>query len=533
MSNEETFYTDEESVDVRDTISTATPEEAEQKLLAKDYPPPPPFVMAERLMNLAGKGKTPRWYLPVADRIVWLRNAHKDAQITTEELEHSHEIGMDTDVYDKETRTFIKVFVKGYARYRAKIVIPSTGAIAPGTKTEYRATFDDYCEKAETGSIGRACLFLGFGTRLAVNEIDEGISKGRLADSPVEARGNNNRSAAANNRQPAGNPPPPPPPPPVVPPAAPVPAAPVVEEKPKLPPPPPPTGGGVPRPAAPTPVVVASTPTVVTPPPPPPASTPTPKVPPVAAPPAVRPTPAAAPPAVKSVPARASALTVPTVLPNLTNEPDEDSSFKTLTSYQRASLLSFIGQQEYATFPIPEQDEIEAINRYGDWIEWTKQMSSQYLQDEIFRIAKHELNEVTNVKNFMKWNWKNAEGNPATASAQLTVAQAQEFIFILKQVKLLYAFAIKAQGDPNFKILKQFIPAVSPELPETVRNMFYMFRTNIFEAEAEQKNFNMRLYLHKLLASTDFSKLSPEELAQYHAMKAEVANALHSADKAA
>lgn len=54
---------------------------------------------------------------------------------------------------------------------------------ASATKSETKQGFPDFIEKAETGAIGRALAFLGYGTQFTADELEEGM---RLADSPIQ-----------------------------------------------------------------------------------------------------------------------------------------------------------------------------------------------------------------------------------------------------------------------------------------------------------------------------------------------------------
>lgn len=51
-----------------------------------------------------------------------------------------------------------------------------------GTKRESKKDFPDHTEKAETGSLGRALISLGYGTQYALADLDEGD---RIVDSPI------------------------------------------------------------------------------------------------------------------------------------------------------------------------------------------------------------------------------------------------------------------------------------------------------------------------------------------------------------
>lgn len=120
------------------------------------------------LINLKGKD-----YLMVAYRLQWL----------TEDVE-SYTIKTRATTATPETATV-----------EAEISIFDTAGklvkSAMARKTESKAQFGDFEEKAETGAIGRALAMLGFGTQHAIADLDEGD---RIVDSPVTntktARGN-------------------------------------------------------------------------------------------------------------------------------------------------------------------------------------------------------------------------------------------------------------------------------------------------------------------------------------------------------
>lgn len=126
-------------------------------------------------------------YLPVAWRLVWLRDTCPDAQIETEllHLDMQADVECEVSVWSDEKRKYERVIkrAKGVAVFKATVKTPS-GATATGTKSENKAAFDDYVEKAETGAIGRALAALGYGTQFTGDELDEGTD--RIADSPVE-----------------------------------------------------------------------------------------------------------------------------------------------------------------------------------------------------------------------------------------------------------------------------------------------------------------------------------------------------------
>ena len=119
------------------------------------------FDPSRYLMKVTGQD-----YLAVKWRLVWLRDAHPDATITTRLLEHDP---------------------GKYAIVHAAVSIPGGGG-AEGIGSESPSEFRDYNEKAETKAIGRALGALGFGTQFC-DDFATGVSQQtgdlRIADSPV------------------------------------------------------------------------------------------------------------------------------------------------------------------------------------------------------------------------------------------------------------------------------------------------------------------------------------------------------------
>jgi hypothetical protein len=101
-------------------------------------------------------------YLEVKWRLVWLREKHPDAVITTDCLDHAPGKG---------------------ASFKARIVIPGGGA-ADGHGNESVDDFRDYYEKAETKAIGRALAALGFGSQFCPDH-DFGGTTEKVVDAPV------------------------------------------------------------------------------------------------------------------------------------------------------------------------------------------------------------------------------------------------------------------------------------------------------------------------------------------------------------
>ena len=114
------------------------------------------------LTNLKGKD-----YMMVAYRLIWFVEANERFEITT----HVVEAMSKPDEYGT-VKTTVKIF-------------DNDGKFMKGseaTKTEHKKDFNDFLEKAETGSLGRALAMLGYGTQFALNDLDEGE---RIVDSPV------------------------------------------------------------------------------------------------------------------------------------------------------------------------------------------------------------------------------------------------------------------------------------------------------------------------------------------------------------
>jgi uncharacterized membrane protein YgcG len=106
-----------------------------------------------------------KMYLPVPARVMWFRKEHPDWSIVTEPVEINLE--------------------KQYAIYRASILDTEGRVIATATKMENVKGFGDYLEKAETGSVGRALAYCGYGTQFA-EDLDEGTN--RIADAPSDPK---------------------------------------------------------------------------------------------------------------------------------------------------------------------------------------------------------------------------------------------------------------------------------------------------------------------------------------------------------
>ena len=99
-------------------------------------------------------------YLETKYRLVWLREEHPEAEISTEilHLDLDKEVSAEVFEWDEVQRKSVKVVKhgKGMVIFKATIKLPN-GAIGTGTKMENAAGFPDgWLEKAETGAIGRA-----------------------------------------------------------------------------------------------------------------------------------------------------------------------------------------------------------------------------------------------------------------------------------------------------------------------------------------------------------------------------------------
>ncbi len=95
----------------------------------------------DHMIKLPGrKGGSPIDYLPVKERVHWLREEHPDADISTQVIELT------------ETRCVML----------ARVSIPSGGS-ATAIGSEMKVAFADYIEKSDTVALGRALAILGYG----------------------------------------------------------------------------------------------------------------------------------------------------------------------------------------------------------------------------------------------------------------------------------------------------------------------------------------------------------------------------------
>jgi hypothetical protein len=128
--------------------------------------------MAFNVKRYLIKIKGGQYYLPVSARLIWFRDEHPDWSVET------HPIQIDLE--------------KRIAVFQAIVRDAEGRLIATGTKMETGSDFNDFLEKAETGSVGRALAVCGYGTQFAP-EMSEGnvVGEGHMAyvDSPHPMRG--------------------------------------------------------------------------------------------------------------------------------------------------------------------------------------------------------------------------------------------------------------------------------------------------------------------------------------------------------
>lgn len=100
-------------------------------------------------------------YLEVKWRLAWLRETYPNAVIETDMVESSRD----------------------HAIFKALVRLEG-GASATGWGSEYRETFPNFVEAAETKALGRALAALGFGTQFA-NELETDGGRTEKSDAPV------------------------------------------------------------------------------------------------------------------------------------------------------------------------------------------------------------------------------------------------------------------------------------------------------------------------------------------------------------
>ena len=131
------------------------------------------FYPTEHLIQIKTKEGV-RPYLPIVWRVVWFRQECPAGTIDTEEIvvDLDREVEEEVKVWNDQARRYDLTVkrARGYARFRA-IVTDGMGGRATATKSENAASFPDFVEKAESGSIGRALAMLGYGTQFTADEL--------------------------------------------------------------------------------------------------------------------------------------------------------------------------------------------------------------------------------------------------------------------------------------------------------------------------------------------------------------------------
>lgn len=121
-----------------------------------------PDYIAGMMMKLKNKD-----YLPVSARILWFRGDHPEWGIEREIVEIDHQAN--------------------YAIVSVCIRNEEGRILSQATKREDKREFGDYLEKAETGALGRALAYLGYGTLSPEDDtsaMDGGGKASRMVDSP-------------------------------------------------------------------------------------------------------------------------------------------------------------------------------------------------------------------------------------------------------------------------------------------------------------------------------------------------------------
>lgn len=129
-------------------------------------------------LNLKGKD-----YLQVAHRILWFREEHPDWSLITEIIKNDE---------------IVSVVI-------ARVLDAQGRVLSVGHKSQTAQGFAAPLEKAESGAIGRALAFLGYGTANAQELDDEGPETplNELPDSPMPPRGFNNAFPGSKTRSPS------------------------------------------------------------------------------------------------------------------------------------------------------------------------------------------------------------------------------------------------------------------------------------------------------------------------------------------
>lgn len=137
-----------------------------------------PEYIAGMMMKLKNKD-----YLPVAARILWFRGDHPEWGIEREIVEIDHQAN--------------------YAIVSVCIRNEDGRILSQATKREDKREFADYLEKAETGALGRALAYLGYGTLSPEDDtsaMDGGGKASRMVDSPQGTPHGSHRGAGVQNQ---------------------------------------------------------------------------------------------------------------------------------------------------------------------------------------------------------------------------------------------------------------------------------------------------------------------------------------------
>ena len=158
-----------------------------------------PFDPNDHLMQIKNRNGSAD-YLPVAWRLVWFREACPQGEMKTEliTLDLDRETEEEGYAWNNDTRRSEKVIKRanGYCPLQGDRQGWQGRKCHREYKSEKAASFSDFAEKAETGSIGRALAALGYGTQFAP-ELNE---EHRIVDAPVD-RGTASNDSNGNERR--------------------------------------------------------------------------------------------------------------------------------------------------------------------------------------------------------------------------------------------------------------------------------------------------------------------------------------------
>lgn len=160
---------------------------------------------SQHFVNLK-KGARDAVYLPANHRIYWFNEDHSGLGgtiIDTRIIEYhpDEEVTIITKKWDDKAKRMVDTPVTARGAALAETYIrDSKGNERRAQKTECRANFWDYVEKAATGSVARALALVGYGT------LDAELEEGRPADAPVETHTHQPSSRPQPQPQPATSP---------------------------------------------------------------------------------------------------------------------------------------------------------------------------------------------------------------------------------------------------------------------------------------------------------------------------------------